>query len=119
MKSRLLVKKLVSGILSAGIVMCLFINTSGAGFSDESCAIPVSIGSLGFVTEWTMEPVEEDSEIGIDTDVALNKTAFTVKSKASGKYLTAIFNDDGTAELCTLPRDEANDAQLWIFLIPG
>lgn len=115
MKSRLLIKKLVSGILSAGIVMCLFINTSGAGFSDESGAIPVSIGSLGFVTEWTMEPVEEDSEIGIDTDVALNKTAFTVKSKASGKYLTAIFNDDGTAELCTLPRDEANDAQLWIF----
>lgn len=115
MKRKLFAKRLISCILSVCMLMCLFAQAIGVS-AETDTGNPVSMGGVSFATEWLIEPVKTDVEIGVSTTVALNKTAFTIKSKVSGEYLTAAFADDGSVTLSTLPRDEANDAQLWVFL---
>ncbi len=87
-----------------------------------------------YETEEPEEPVEPD---GTETVVTLSDTestvwkfeytggdvpthevyaaTYTVKSKASGKYLTAVDNGDGTVSLCTKDRDTSDNGQLWAF----
>ena len=116
MKMKPVFKKGISCVLLFCMIMSVFAQTLGAS-ADTDAAVPVVRGDASlFVTEWQMTPVKTDVDIGVNTPVALNKTAFTVQSKESGLYLTAQFHEDASVTLVTLPRDEANDAQLWVFL---
>lgn len=109
-------KKSISCVLLLCMIVSLFMQTLGVS-ADTAEEVSVVRGDAApFVTEWRMTPVKTDVDIGVNTSVALNKTAFTIQSSESGLYLTARFNDDSTVSLVTLPRDEGNDAQLWVFL---
>ncbi len=61
-------------------------------------------------TVWVFEPAGGD----VPTHSVYAAT-YTIKSKASGKYLTAIDKGDGTVSLCTKDRDENDNGQLWAF----
>lgn len=114
MKKKPFFKKSISCVLLLCLIVSLFMQTLGVSAATENGS-PVVQSTTS--TEWKMTPVKTNVDIGVsdNRNDPLNKTAFTIQSTRSGKYLTALYNDDSTVTLVTLPRDEANDAQLWVF----
>ena len=61
-------------------------------------------------TVWVFEPAGSD----VPTH-SVYAALYTVRSKLSGKYLTAVDNGDDTVSLCGKDRDENDYGQLWGF----
>ncbi len=115
MSIKRVVKQLLASFLVFSVSMSLLLNTvyGLSGQSYEKLYDVNITGSTDNSTVWVFEPTE--TEIAT---CSANFLTYTVKSKLSGKYLTAGDNGDGTVSLCGKDRDEKDNGQLWAFYVP-
>lgn len=66
-------------------------------------------------TEWVFEEAGIESYADYQGTVRSNQQLYTIKSKESGAYLTAVYSDDGSVTFETGSRNTSDRGQLWSF----
>ncbi len=73
----------------------------------------VEVIKSGSLTEWVFEKAGIDSYTDNTGNSRSNQQLYTIKSKATDAYLTAVYAADGSVSFETGSRDTANKGQLW------
>lgn len=73
----------------------------------------VELIGTGKLTDWVFEKAGTESYKDYQGTVRADQQLYTIKSKTSGAYLTAVYAEDGSVTIETGSRDTSDKGQLW------